>query len=104
MLDDEIPPVGEILPVRIRENGDVDNETVNLRSDAGDEIVWKSLGGDFTIRFGKSSPFREDTFDVPAGGKKFSGPLRQDAHGAFNYEISSISLAKSADPTLIVKP
>jgi hypothetical protein len=106
MLEEQSSEVGEILPVRIREDGDVDNETVILRQidGAGDEIIWRSLGRDFTVRF-KNSPFEDPgPFPVPAGGKKRSGPLRADASGKYDYEISALSLARSADPSLIVKP
>jgi hypothetical protein len=102
-MGEDMFAVAEKLPVRIREDGEVDNETVVLRRLVGDELVWKSLGGDFTITFARS-PFQQATFHVPAGGKIGSGDLLPDAHGPYNYEISGISLAKSADPTLIVKP
>lgn len=103
-MEEDMFDVAEKLPVRIRENGDVDNYTVILRRVAGDEVVWKSLGGDFTISFGPRSPFSQATFQVPAGGRISSGDLLPDATGKYDYEISGISLAMSADPTLIVKP
>jgi len=60
------------LPVHIRQDGEVDNEIVNLRRCAGDEIVWQSEGDEFSIHF-PNTPFEKDTFHVPAGESASSG-------------------------------
>jgi hypothetical protein len=92
------------LPVHIRQDGEVDNEVVNLRRCVGDEIVWEAEGADFMIEFPKS-PFEESKFLVRAGGSVSSGPVRPDAPIDYlQYYITNVALAKSADPGANIKP
>jgi hypothetical protein len=99
-----IEPTPAELPVHIRQDGEVDNEVVNLRRCVGDEILWQSEGGEFTIDF-PNTPFQERTFHVPAGGSVSSGPVRPDASiDYFQYYITNVALAKSADPGVSIKP
>ncbi len=94
---------GMKLPVHIRSNGDVDNEVVNVRKLLKDEVVWHSDLDDFTVHF-PISPFNDQTFHVPSGGSVSSGPVRPDAPLDFyEYNISGITLAKSADPGVAIK-
>lgn len=92
------------LPVHIRQDGEVDNEVVNLRRCVGDEIVWQAAGADFMIEFPRS-PFEESKFLVRAGDSVNSGPVRPDASiDYFQYYITNVALAKSADPGANIKP
>jgi hypothetical protein len=92
------------LPIHVRHDGEVDNEVVNVRKSAKDEVVWYSDEDELTIQF-PTTPFSESTFVVPAGGSTSSGPVRADAAIArYPYYIMNVALAKSADPDLIVKP
>ena len=92
------------LSVHIHQDGEVDNEVVNLRRCVGDEIVWEAEGADFTIDF-PNTPFEERTFQVPAGGSVSSGPVRPDSPiDYFQYFITNVALAKSADPGADIKP
>ena len=92
------------LPIHIRADGEVDNELVNVRKSATEQVVWFSDAGEFTIRFGRS-PFAKDTFVVPAGKSTSSGPIRADATvDTYPYFIDSVALAMSADPGLNIKP
>jgi hypothetical protein len=92
------------LPVHIRHDGEVDNELVNVRKSENEEVVWYSDGDEFTIRF-TVSPFAEQTFHVPAGGCTSSGPVKPEAPiDYYQYFITNVALAKSADPGLNVKP
>jgi hypothetical protein len=101
-LDEAIHP--KRLPVHIRHDGEVDNELVNVRKSAGEQVTWYSDGDEFSIRF-TVSPFAEHTFHVPAGGSVSSGPIRPDAPiDYYQYFITNVALAKSADPGLAVKP
>jgi hypothetical protein len=94
----------ESLPVHIRQEGDVDNEMVNLSRSVGDEIVWISSGDPFSVYF-PVSPFTTQTFDVPAGGSVSSGRPRLDAPIAqYQYFVTNLALAKSADPGVSIKP
>jgi hypothetical protein len=98
------PAIGENLPVRIREGGEVDYDVVNLRKSADDTIVWTSLGNSFTVHF-PNTPFDDDTFHVSAGGKAYSGPVRPDAKiGLYEYVVTDIAMAKSADPGANIVP
>jgi hypothetical protein len=92
------------LPVHIRQDGEVDNELVNLRKSESEEVIWFSDSDEFSVHF-PTSPFTDDTFHVPAGGSVNSGPVRVDAPiDQYQYFITNIALAKSADPGLNVKP
>jgi hypothetical protein len=92
------------LPVNIYADGEVDNETVNVRKGANEQVVWHSHGDEFTVEF-EVSPFANDTFVVPAGRSVSSGPLKPDAaYATYPYFVRSVSLAMSADPGLNVKP
>jgi hypothetical protein len=92
------------LPVHIHQDGDVDNELVNIRKSEGEEVVWFSDSDEFSVHF-PTSPFRDHTFHVPAGGSVNSGPVRLDAPiDQYQYFITNVALAKSADPGLNVKP
>jgi hypothetical protein len=94
---------GVQLPVHIRRECDVDNEAVNVRQSLGDEIMWYSEGDEFTIQF-PISPFDRDSFVVPAGGSKCSGPVRPDAPiTIYRYNVTNVALAMSADPDVNVK-
>ena len=99
---------GHELPVHIRKDGQVDNEIVNVwRSQhEKDEIVWISEGDEFSIEFPpNSSPFDAHHFDVPAGGAVHSGPARDDAaSGSYQYFVTNVALAMSADPGVNIKP
>ena len=98
------PRGAESLPVHIRQDGEVDYEIVNLSRSIGDEIVWVSSGDPFTVHF-PVSPFEEKTFNVPAGGTACSGPPRADASvDRYQYFITNLALAKSADPGVDVRP
>lgn len=98
------PNIGENLPVRIREGGEVDYDVVNLRQSTDDQIIWKSLGRAFTVHF-PNTPFNDDTFPVSAGGKAYSGPVRPDAPiGYYKYFVTDIAMAKSADPGANIVP
>lgn len=98
------PRNGESLPVHIRPDGDVDNEVVNLSKSAGDEIVWVSSGDPFTVHF-PVTPFTQQNFSVPAGETVHSGPPRPDAPiDQYQYFVTNLALAKSADPGVSVKP
>jgi hypothetical protein len=56
------------------------------------------------IEFPKS-PFEESKFHVPAGGSVSSGPVRPDSPiDYFQYFITNVALAKSADPGADIKP
>jgi hypothetical protein len=92
------------LPVHIHRDGEVDNELVNVRKSENEEVVWYSDGDEFAIHF-PVSPFAEQTFRVPAEGSTSSGPVRPDAPiDYYQYFITNVALAKSADPGLNVKP
>lgn len=91
------------LPVHIRPGGDVDNELVNVRKSAKDEVVWYSEGDEFEVHFPRT-PFADDTFHVPAGGSKNSGLALTNASGRYEYFITSVAMAKSADPGVDIKP
>ncbi len=92
------------LPVHIRQDGDVDNELVNVSRSAREEVIWVSDSDEFSVHF-PTTPFDEDTFHVPAGGSANSGPVRLDAPiDQYQYFITNVALAKSADPSLNVKP
>jgi len=95
---------GAKLPVRIREQCDVDYEVVNLRKSAGEQVEWQSEGEGFIIEF-NSSPFDQSTFEVPAGGCISSGRVRVDApYARYHYTIRSrANLAMSADPDVDVR-
>jgi hypothetical protein len=91
------------LPVHIRKNAEVDNEIVNLRKSFAEEIEWTSDGDKFTIEF-PITPFAEQTFMVPAGGKVSSGPARPDAPiTRYYYNVTNVALAMSADPGVDIK-
>lgn len=95
---------GKPLPVHIHRDGEVDNELVNVRKSENEEVVWYSDGDEFAIHF-PVSPFAEQTFRVPAGGCISSGPVKPDAPiDYYQYFITNVALAKSADPGLNVKP
>jgi len=95
---------GESLSVHIRQDGEVDNEIVNLSKSAGDEIVWHSSGDPFSVFF-PVSPFKEQTFNIAAGETVHSGPPRPDASiDRYQYFITNLALAKSADPGVDIKP
>ena len=95
---------GAKLPVHIRPDGDVDNGVVNVRKSAKDEVVWYSEGDEFEVHF-PTTPFVDDTFLVPAGGSRSSGPALPSASiGHYEYFITSVALAKSADPGVDIKP
>ena len=92
------------LGVHIRRDGEVDNELVNVSRSAREEVVWVSDSDEFSVHF-PTTPFDEDTFHVPAGGSTSSGPVRLDAPiDKYQYFITNVALAKSADPGLNVKP
>jgi len=92
------------LPVHIHQDCTVDNEVVNLRKSAGDEIVWYSEGDEFIVEF-PITPFAQRKFVVPAGKSKGSGPIQPDAPiTLYRYGISNVALAMSADPDLNIKP
>ena len=92
------------LPVHIRQDGDVDNEVVNVRKSAKDEVVWYSEGDEFKVYF-PTTPFEDDTFQVPAGGSASSGPAIPNAStGRYEYFVTNVALAKSADPGIDIKP
>jgi hypothetical protein len=94
----------ESLAVHIRQDGEVDNEIVNLSKSAGDEIVWHSSGDPFSVFF-PVSPFKEQTFHIAAGETVHSGPPRPDASiDRYQYFITNLTLAKSADPGVDIKP
>jgi hypothetical protein len=94
----------EVLPIHLREDGEVDNEVVNLRKSFNEQVIWHSDGAEFSIHF-PTTPFEQDTFHVPAGGSTGSGPVRHDAAiDSYQYFITNVALAKSADPILVVKP
>ncbi len=94
---------GVQLPVHIRQNGEVDNEVVNVRKSLGDEIVWHSESDEFTVQF-PITPFEQDTFVVPAGGCTSSGPVRLDAPiTKYFYNVTNVALAMSADPGVDVR-
>lgn len=95
---------GQGLPVHLRRGGEVDNEVVNVRKSAGDEVVWVSDGDEFTISF-PVNPFAASSFHVPAGGSASSGPVGSDASpDHYRYFITDKTDGRSADPSLIVKP
>jgi hypothetical protein len=94
---------GYLLPVHIRNFDDIDNEVVNVRSDKNDEVEWISDGDPFTIQF-TNGPFQQDRFDVPAGGRVTSGPASTSKHGYYQYFITNVALAMSADPGVNIKP
>jgi hypothetical protein len=94
--------------VHIGSDGAVDNETVNLSKQAGDEIVWQSNGEAFSIYF-PVSPFGRQTgqqrFEVMRGGEVSSGPVRPDAGvGYYPYYITIVRSGASTDPGVDVKP
>jgi hypothetical protein len=94
------------LPVHIRPDGGVDNEIVNVSKSDTDEVVWHAEDHDFTIYFA-NSPFVDDTFQVPKDGSVSSGPVRpgvDPSDQVYQYDISSVSMAQSADPGIVIKP
>ena len=92
------------LPVHIRKNAVVDNEIVNLRLSAGEELEWFSDSDEFTIEF-PISPFGQKKFVVPAGGSMTSGAIRPDApYTQYLYNVCNVALALSADPGVNIKP
>lgn len=95
---------GTLIPVHIHSNGEVDGEIVNVRKSAGDQIVWYSDGGDFTVTF-NVTPFSQATFQVPSGGSVGSGALKSTAAiGQYSYLVSSNSGGGGMDPGVNVKP
>jgi hypothetical protein len=92
------------LPIHIYQACEVDNEVVNVRKSAGDEVVWSSEGDEFIVEF-PITPFARNKFVVPAKGSVNSGPVRPDAPiTLYRYGITNVALAMSADPDLDVKP
>ena len=92
------------LPVHIHQDCGVDNEVVNIIKSAGDEVVWSSEGDEFIIEF-PFTPFARNKFVVPARGSVNSGPVRSDAPiTLYQYGITNVALAMSADPGLNIKP
>jgi hypothetical protein len=95
---------GRRLAVHIGQGGEVDNEEVNVSESGGDEVVWSSDGGEFTISF-PTSPFAASSFHVPAGGSANSGALRPGAgYGHYQYFITDNTTGQSADPGVNIKP
>jgi hypothetical protein len=91
------------LPIRIRPDGSVDNEAVNISKSRHEQVAWRSENGPFEIQF-QHSPFEVQTFHVPASGDVTSGPVRGEV-GTYAYTITSLSQSyASADPLIIVKP
>jgi len=91
------------LHVHIYDNCEVDCQAVNVSKQAGDEIEWHSANEAFTVQF-ESSPFKDDTFPVPAGGSIGSGPIKDNAsEDTYHYAVRSANLAMSADPDVNVK-
>jgi hypothetical protein len=95
------------LPVNIYQNGDVDNERVNVSLSAGDVVIWQNPHHyDFTVTF-KNNPFQAGpTFPVPARGSANSGPLKTSVQPdqVYDYEITSVELALASDPGIKIKP
>ena len=92
------------LPIHIYQACEVDNQVVNVRRSAGDEVEWYSESDEFIVEF-PITPFARDKFVVPARGSVKSGPVRVDAPiTLYRYGITNVALAMSADPGLDVKP
>jgi hypothetical protein len=92
------------LAVHIGSDGSVDNETVNLSKQAGEEIVWHSNGEEFEITF-PVSPFKTQQFNVMSRQSTHSGPVRSDAGvGYYPYYITITSKGAIGDPGVNVKP
>lgn len=102
-LENEVS-IKKVLPIHVHQDGEVDNEHVNVRKSQREEIEWHSEGDELRIDF-TVSPFEEHSFHVPAGGSVCSGPVRDNAPiDRYQYFITNISLAKSADPIIEIKP
>ena len=94
---------GRALPVHVGQDGEVDNEVVNVGKSAGDEVLWSTDGDSFTISF-PASPFAASTFHVPAGGNASSGPVVAGAGiGHYQYFISDDNDGQGADPDVNMK-
>jgi hypothetical protein len=94
------------LPVNIYDDGEVDNELVNVSKGNKDEIMWNN-SNDYAVSIVfKNSPFIKASFPVPAGGSTPSGEVRDDVQPwvAYDYEITSLALAKAGDPGIKIKP
>ena len=96
------------LPVNIYNNGDVDNEYVNVSKGNGDVVVWQNPHHyNFTIQF-KTSPFASGgtSFLVPARGATSSGPLSGAVQpgDTYEYEVQNVELAIASDPGIKIKP
>ena len=90
--------------MHIRQDGEVDNELVNVRKSEREEVIWFSDSDEFSVNF-PTSPFKDQTFHVPAGGSVKSGPVRLNAPiYQYQYFITNVALAKSADSGLNAKP
>lgn len=94
-------------PVRIRPDLSVDQEDCHLSKSHGDEAVWISEGAPLRVNF-DDSPFQVCTFEVPAGGRVSSGPIRADAElRRYAYTITSLAQAgalATADPFIVADP
>jgi hypothetical protein len=94
----------EVLRVKIREDLSIDFEVVNVRLSAGDEIEWQTSGGPIVISFDDDNhPFADRSFTATADKPARSGPP-VGGIGYYEYYIRSVSLAKSADPGVNIKP
>ncbi|MGA9798216.1 MAG: hypothetical protein WBQ68_04355 [Terriglobales bacterium] len=95
------------LPVNIYNNGDVDNEVVNLSLSNGDVVIWQNPHHyDFTVTF-PNSPFQAgSTFTVPARGSANSGALKPSVQPGqvYDYGIQNVELALASDPGIKIKP
>jgi hypothetical protein len=95
-----VPNGWPVLPIHIRSDGSVDNESVNVSQSRHEEVVWSSENGVFEIQFEKT-PFEHTIFQVPARGSIRSGPVRGEL-GTYPYTISSAETSMSADPLINV--
>ena len=70
-----------------------------LLKSKGDEMVWISDEGEFTIQFKTKTPFDEMSY-VSKNGKAESGPIRNDAKpGPYDYDVIG---PLTADPTVFI--
>ena len=90
----------------VSDNGQVDQNDVEISKPAGDEVTWfaQSKKAGSTIEFSPpdGSPFQDSTFSVPAGGSVSSGPAKGEAE-AKRYKYTVTGPDGDNDPGVIIQ-
>jgi hypothetical protein len=106
------------IPVHLFDNGKVDVEWANLSRFARDQIIWISMGPEFTIELART-PFVDQqgnpmhSFTIPAGERVLSGPAvdtaevnqtEDDTKGDYKYTVRCEAMSMAADPGFSITP